>query len=760
MQKLRTIMLPVLVGLAVSGMMRPAAALTVEDLAITVTPAHPREYIFTDKGAAHLAGEAVGANTRSYHGFYIAMHEVVDGWTLRLEDGTEIGPATVYEAEVTPDHLVRRHRLPAGGIVTETVTLFDRENGFQVVYDGVPAGEFQVQPRVDMRFLWKVAQPAYEVRWQDGTLRVCRRDALNSAPDKAHPRWLAVNVRGGDSFVPAGRYFPTDYPKGKARKAMDHATPYLPGGIAGHIPSRVPSGEVAVVFAADTGEEAAAARALRLQAEAPRLASVRRDRMQNLIDTRSVTTGDERDDRALAWARISLDNLIMNQRGPGIYAGFYWFTTYWGRDTFISLPGACIVDGDFAMAKTLLRSFAAFQDTVPGSERRGRVPNFVTVDQVQYASIDGTWWFVRALDELWRQSGDDDFAREMAPVVVRAVEGALQTSVDENLFLTHGDGETWMDAGGEDHPYSPRGNRAVEVQALWHRGLLTASRLAARVQDDPQRAKRYQDLADKVAASFQRDFWRDGRLVDHLNPDGSADGQIRPNGLLAVLASPTLFTTTQRDTITAQCARDLVRPWGVLSLAASDPQFHPRHLDLAHYYYDAAYHNGDVWLWLSGAYVSALPDPATGFGQTRMLMDEILDEGAVGTLQEIRDGAKAASNDEFGGATSQAWSLAELLRNAVQDYAGLKVDLTEDVPLVRIVPHPPASWARMEVPTRIGSSPCTLVINNDRGEGPAVELVFAAAPDPGWRYELQATDAKSYTGSVVKSGDQWRVVWR
>ncbi len=745
-------------GILVLGMILVwigAQAVTLDDMVITVTPAHPREFIFTDKGAAHLAGEAVGSNTRSYHGFYIAMHEVVDGWRLRLEDGTVIGPATVFEAKVTPDHLVRRHRLPDGGTVIETVTLFDRENGFQVVYDGVPSGEFQVLPRVDMRFLWKVVQPAYEVRWQDGTLRVCRQDALDNAPDPAHPHWLAVNVRGADSFVTDGRFLPMNYPKGRARRAMDHASPYLPGAIVGHIPVRVPVGEVVVVFAADTSEEAAEARALRLQAEAPRLTAARYDRLQNLINVGSATTGNDRDDDALAWARVSLDNLIMNQRGPGIYAGFYWFTTYWGRDTFISLPGACIVDGDFETAKTLLRSFATYQDTVPDSKRLGRVPNFVTVDQVQYASVDGTWWFVRAMDELWRQSGDDDFAREMTPVVMRAVEGALQTAVDADLFLTHGDGETWMDAGGEQHPYSPRGNRAVEPQALWHRGLLTASRLAARVLDDSQLAARFQGLANKVAASFQRDFWSDGRLVDHLNLDGSADRQIRPNGLLAVLASPTLFTTAQRDTITAQCARYLVRPWGVLSLTASDPQFHPRHLDLAHYYYDEAYHNGDVWLWLSGAYVSALPDPATGFGQTRMLLDEILDEGAVGTLQEIRDGAQAASNDEFGGATSQAWSLAELLRNVVQDYAGLKVDLTADIPLVRIAPHLPTSWPRLEVPTRIGEARCVLEITGD-----AVELVFRDAPDPRWSFELQLPGETLRTGSVAESPNRWRVIWR
>jgi len=732
-----------------------AQAVTLDDMALTVTTDHLREYIFTDKGAAHLAGEAIGPATRSYHGFYIAMHELVDGWTLQLEDGTEIGPSTAFEAVVTPDRLVRHHRLADGSVVTETVVLFDNANGFQVSYDGVPAGEFRFLPRIDMRFLWKVAQPGYEVRWQDGVLRVCRQDALNQEPDPAHPRWLAVAVRGADTFAADGRYLPTDYPKGRARKAMDHATPYVPGAVVGHIPPRAPGGNVLVTFAADTGDDDAALRAWTLQAEAGQREEQRRERLQALVDERAPSCGVARDDMALAWARVSLDGLIMDQRGPGIYAGFYWFTTYWGRDTFISLPGACIVDGDFATARTLLRSFATYQDTTAGSDRLGRVPNFVTVDQVQYAGVDGTWWFARALDELWQQSGDDGFAREMAPVVMRAIEGALATAVDDHGFLTHGDGETWMDAGGEQHPYSPRGNRAVEVQALWYRGLLAGAGLAERALEDPGRAARYRALAGKVAESFGREFWDDGRLVDHLNADGSPDRQVRPNGLLAVMASPTLFTVQQREAVTRQCA-DLVKPWGVQSLTADDPAFHPRHLDLAHYYYDEAYHNGDVWLWLSGAYISALNDPAAGFGQTRMLMDEILDEGAVGTLQEIRDGAQAAGNDEFGGATSQAWSLAELLRNVVQDYAGLHVDLTADTPLVEIRPDVPADWPRLQVPTRIGGAACTLTIDAVRG----VELVFADRPGPEWTYALILPDQPRRVGDVKQEAGTWRVVWR
>jgi len=738
------------------------AAPRLDEMAISVTADHPREYIFSDKGAAHLAGEAIGANTRSYHGFYIAMHEVVDSWSLRLDDGAVLSSATAFEADITPDRMVRRHRLAAGEVVTETVEIFDRQNGFRVAYEGVPSGQFAFRPQLDMRFLWKVGQPGYDVRWNHGTLLACRQDAVDKAPDPAHPAWLAVAVAGADRFEADGRHVDRVYPKGQARKAMDRTSPYLPGALVGRIPARIPVGRVEAYFAADTTPATAEARARRLRQEQYELRQGRRDRLQELIDDGALTTGVPRDDQALAWARVSLDNLIMNQRGPGIYAGFYWFTTYWGRDTFITLPGASIVSGDFETAETLLRSFAKFQELDPTSARQGRVPNFVTVDQVQYASVDGTWWFVRALDELWRQSGHDEFAAEMAPVVYRAVDGALAHAVDESGFLTHGDGETWMDGGGEQNPYSPRGNRAVEVQALWHRGLLTAARLAERFPSVPGARTDYPALATGLAASFRAQFWQGDRLSDHLNPDGSRDQQVRPNTLLAVLASPTMFTSEQRQMITKLAGQELVMPWGVLSLNAGDPNFHPRHLDLANYYYDEAYHNGDLWLWLSGSYVSALNAPHQGFGQTRMLLDEILDEGAVGTLQEIRDGAQTTSNDEFGGATSQAWSLAELLRNAVQDYAGLRVDLTAQPPVVALRPSLPFAWPQLTVRTRIGRHEC-LLVSGDDDSGPG--LFFYEEVPAEWIFRWNDKGGQPHQGTVGTAqnapfGWNQQVIWQ
>ncbi len=744
-RRFRTVSGPALAcGLLVVTAARPAPAVDwpappdLDSLAIRVARDHPRDVIFTDKGTGHLAVPAVGTPTRSYHGFSMAMHELLDGWALRLEDGTEVGDGTSVAATVCPDRLVREHALPGGATVTETVTLFDRVGGLRIEYDGVPAGGFAFVPRVDMRFLWHVQRPAYVTAWRDGVLLVARADRPAPGADERWPAWLAFAVAGADDFAPAPRYLETVYPVDAARRAMERATPWEPGGVAGRIPERVQSGTLEVIVATGPDADGALAAAQRLRAGADALAAGRRARLRDLLARAHLSTGVARDDAALAWARLSLDALVMDARGPGIYAGFYWFVTYWGRDEFISLPGACLAHGDWETARTILRSFAAHQLRDADSPREGRLPNIVDQTNLQYAGVDGTWWYVRALDELWRRSGSDTFACATAPVVFAAADGALRHAVDADGFLTHGDGETWMDAGGETRPYTPRGDRAVEVQALFHRGLLTAARLARRCGRDAD-AARWEEAADRLAASFRAQFWSGGRLVDHLNRDGTPDAQVRPNGLLAVLASPTLFTAEQRAAVAAFCGERLVRPWGVQSLAEDDPAFRPKHLDLARYYYDEAYHNGDVWLWLSGPYVSALARPADGFGQTRMLIDEILDEGAVGTLQEIRDGARATSHDEFGGATSQAWSLAELLRNVTDDYLGLRVDLTADPPRVEVRPSLPDAWPRLVVRTRIGEHDCLITAVREGEEaGAPVKVTLTAEPPlpPAWRVRL------------------------
>ncbi|MBN1885290.1 MAG: hypothetical protein JW876_07205 [Candidatus Krumholzibacteriota bacterium] len=663
---------------------------------IRVQPGALREFVYTNKEATHFSGEATNIHTRSYHGLFSSMHEYLDRWEIAA-GGRPLDPRTA-EARAYPHVLVREY--PGG--VKEEILLPDEENGLLVRVTNLAAGDASFTPVADMRFIWETPRPEYRIFWdaRGNVLFVSRADEPAPA---GRPAWITVTAGCPLRYEPVERFETARYAKDAARKAMAETHPFTPGRLL----FEADGGPVTFAVGLGDTEDEAAEQAARILGRFDELAEARLRRIEEIVERTGFRADDERLAKAFRWAVASMDNLVMNQRGRGIYAGFHWFPTYWGRDSFICLPGALLATRRHDVAREVLLSFMTYQQRDPGSMRLGRFPNIVDPEHLQYAGVDGTWWLVRAAWKYWLATGDAAFLAEAWPAVELAVAGALETAVDDEGFLVHGDGETWMDAGGEQNPYSPRGDRAVEVQVLFRHGLLVgaawARTLAGRVESGeaarpaggaPPEAAGLRRLAaawTRRAADLQTDFRRrfiggpGGSLVDHLNADGSADGQLRPNAILAcwvaldwreipasgpgaVEAEP-LLTVGEIETVMRGCG-PVILPHGIASLDPADPDFKPRHLDLDRYYYDAAYHNGDVWEWLMGPAVTCLRAAGRAHEARALvqpLVDEILDEACVGSLREIRDGRYEAGKEEFGGATSQAWSLAEFIRVCLEE---------------------------------------------------------------------------------------------
>jgi len=696
------------------------ASTSVDSLGISVAKERPREFLYTDKGGAHFFGEAAAQWTRSYHGFYSHMHEFVDGWDLQL-DGKPCDD--VIRAEVFPDRLVRHHQ----GLV-ETIRLLDADPGgaaaLLIELDVEREVTVRIAPRIDIRFVWEEVRPDYDVRWNEGerTCVIASRRHLQRTAAEDWPVWIGFACNVAWEFAARNEYRPTTYAKDAARRAMARATPFVPGAFEMRCRPGAPA--VVAIVLADDAAPAAARAGVALDERAQRIAA-RRARMEALVDRPGFDASDARLVRAAAWCRLGMDQLVMRQRGLGIYAGYPWFTTYWGRDSFIALSGACLVTGDFATARTILATFATHQDRDPASAREGRLPNFVTVKEVQYASADGTWWWVRALRQYEKASGDVAFADSLYAVVQRALGGALRHRVDTEGFVTHGDGETWMDAGGESRPYSPRGDRAIEVQALFAQSLDFGIELARRARERAD-ALAWQEARDRLGNAFRTRFFDPATHAphDHLNKDGTPDTQVRPNGLLAWFVAPELFAPAQARATVTQVRDRLAYPWSVGSLVAEDPQFRPRHLALDRYFFDEAYHNGDVWLWLSGPLVSGLVvqnDPDAAWGQTSFLIDEILDRSVAGSLHEIRDAVDTPGKEEFGGAVAQAWSLSEMQRTLYEDYLGVRPDIPAG--RIVIVPMLPKHLTRVEATVPAGNGNWLHVAHASRSDGGTVTRI-------------------------------------
>ena len=431
----------------------------------------------------------------------------------------------------------------------------------------------------------------------------------------------------------------------------------------------------------------------------------RKDRINSLVTEYNPTRSNLPElDKSLDWITITMDELITEQQGNGIYAGLPWFNEYWGRDMFISFPGACLVTGQFDVAKKILKDFVELQDTDPSSETYGRIPNRANLEGILYNTTDGTPRLVIQALEVAKYTGDTEFLHELYPAIKMSIDASIKNYTDENGYLTHADADTWMDVKRNGIPGSPRGNRANDIQALWYAQLMAGSEIAA-MMDDIGSAEEWSGLATLLASNFEKDFCNkaESYIYDHLNTDGSADLQFRPNQLYCF---DLIGDDDFKQRVTRRSWEELAYPWGVASLAQWDRQFHPQHENWHYYHKDDAYHNGTIWLWNNGIAMQRMIEYGqvdTAWELFKNMNRQALHEGAVGSLSENADAHPREGKTwvNRSGTFLQAWSNAEHLRVWYQHFLGIRPDLLDGIIVVE--PKLPSEIKELETSVKIGN---------------------------------------------------------
>jgi glycogen debranching enzyme len=640
--------LTVLVGCGSKPSDKP---LRLDELSITVSGTS-REVAYTNKHAGFFYTETNGPHRSSWQGWNVMAKEILEDYQI-IDGEITLRRPGISQATVLPDQLIRTYKTGQ----QETFTLLDSVDAFVVQAKKLKGTSVRIRPR----FRDADRQSDYLVKFRDGVLLVAHQRHLKRTAQENYPVWIGIAFGAGAKESQCDQTSDTT------------GASFSPAAIA----SAISAQSVTAVFAAGDTEDETVSLALRVAADFESLIAQRRRRMENVLNRSFVRTDNARFDKAFHWALLSMDALVMNQIKKGIFAGLPWFDNYWGRDSFIALPGAALVTGDFSEAKQILQSFAEWQEKNPGSPNYGRIPNLATTGSVAYNTTDGTPRFVIALMDYFKYSGDTSFVLSTYPVVKRSIEGALTHHLDPHGFLKHGEAETWMDAVGPAGPWSPRGDRANDVQALWHHQLKSGVALAE-LAGDRKSAVVWDQVATAVRANFNKYFLDSARtmIIDHLNSDGSQDRRVRPNQLYAL---DLLTDETAKARIFRSITEKLVYTHGVASLSQDDPDFHPFHHYEPNYVQDAAYHNGIVWTWLAGAWIDAATSyrlPNLAFRVTDAMVDQMLNRGAVGTISELLDAAPRRGEKEprLSGTFSQAWSIAEFLRVFYQDYLGIRVD--------------------------------------------------------------------------------------
>lgn len=619
-----------------------------------------RELIRANRAGAYSSRTIIGCNTRKYHGLLIApqpgidnenhvllsnLDEVVIQHDASFNLGIHKFPGGVYSpgghkymrefsAEPIPNMTYR-----VGGVVLYKEMIFaeasDRMLIKYTLLDAHSPTKLRFRPYLSFRNVHRLSKANFDIN--DKHTRVpngIRMRLYNGYT----PLYMQFSKKVEYTHVPSW-YYNIEYQEEQERGYDYQEDLFVPG----FFEVNIKKGE-SIIFSAGTSEV--------------NPASIKR------IYTAEVNK---------RIPRNNFENCLLNSAGQFItrrggktwvVAGFPWFGR-WGRDTFIALPGLTLVNDDPKTCKAVI-------DTMLADLKGPLFPNIGQGSDSAYNSVDAPLWFFWALQqyaeytkekkELWETYGRKmklilDGYRKGTSFGIHMQDDGLIRAGEQGYALT------WMDAMVDGKAVTPRIGLPVEINALWYNAIMFSMELAAAAGDD-KFIRRWEPVADMIPDAFIKTFWDKKRrhLADYIGEDGP-DWSVRPNQVIAASLPYRAIDEEVAMGIIDVVRKELLTPRGLRTLS-------PKNKDYKGIYTgnqaerDRAYHQGTVWPWLFGHFAEAYLRiyGREGVDYIKGLykgFEPVMKEAGIGSVSEVYDGDPPHLP---GGAISQAWSVAELLR--------------------------------------------------------------------------------------------------
>jgi predicted glycogen debranching enzyme len=634
-----------------------------------------REWLETNGLGGFACGTLSGANTRRYHGLLTAALNPPGGRMLllsKLEETLVLGDRRIdlstneYAGAIHPEGylLLTNFRLDPfptwtfeveGIRLEKSIFMPQGSNTVQVEYK-LLQGPAAIEPVLEVRPL-VAFRDYHSTTHENGALNPAIESAANSASVQPYPGLPRLYfAHDAIQLQEQGYWYKNFLYRVERERGLDFEEDlYNPFVLSWNLSKERSANVIASTGQRDIGQ-AAATRTAELQ------------RRQRLLASSPV------DDPLVCSLTVAASQYLV-RRGEDwtVIAGYPWFTD-WGRDTMISLPGLTLCTGKTEIARSILRNYARHTDM-------GMLPNrFVdSGEAAEFNTVDATLWFFEAARAYGAVTNDYDFIRtELYEVLAQIIEFHIKGTrynikVAQDGLLnasTPGVQLTWMDAKIGDWVVTPRSGKPVEIQALWYNALRTMEDLAARFSDDDRR-KKYSSLAALASGTFNRTFWNEDAqcLYDVIN-GGPPDGSIRPNQIFAVSLHHSMLSQERARAVVEKVEKELLTPVGLRTLNRFDGRYRATY-EGDQYSRDSAYHQGTVWPWLLGPFVSAYVRVNGGTAQARARahgflrgIEAHLSEAGLGQISEIFDGDVPHRPR---GCFAQAWSVAEILRALCED---------------------------------------------------------------------------------------------
>jgi glycogen debranching enzyme len=381
-----------------------------------------------------------------------------------------------------------------------------------------------------------------------------------------------------------------------------HALPDAPSTFTIPIdPARAAREMVPIAIAAGTGPRADTAAAYRrVLSGARRIYEARRKHADDLREGGlRIDTPDDRLDLALEWAEVNLDEqLVCNPdlgcglvagwgpSGDGARPGFGWF---FGGDAAINSL-AMAATGQWKPAADGLRFLAKYQRAdgkVPHeiSQAAGVIPWFEKYPYA-YSHADTTPFWLLALWQHWKATGDSRLVDELWPSAKKAWEWCLPNDADGDGIIentTAGLGAIEVGSIGEDL------HQDVYLAAVWTRAVSAMAEMAES-RGEKELAAQARAIEARARGSIESRYWieKAGHHAFGILRSGAVNDTL--TAWPATAAAFGLFPPEHaRRTLEALAGHELTADWGARLLTSASPLYDPTH-----------YNMGAVWPFMTG----------------------------------------------------------------------------------------------------------------------------------------------------------------
>ncbi len=635
-----------------------------------------REWLVTNGLGSYSSSTVIGLNTRAYHGLLVAALDPPVRRTLflsKLEEEVEIGgkkyllatnlyPGTIYPQGYLHLEQFRFERYPVfvyrlgNTIIEKSVFMPFEENSTIVTYKIIETDsgvKLSVFPIINFRDYH--SRTHEEPGWTFS--QTLNPKGVEIRPFPGAPTfYLQSDI---SSYFSTGSWYKNFIYEAEAERGLeDREDQYNPGYFSG----RLDHGSQVSFMASLSRRETFSPEGLRYR---------------EMLRLRSLVARLPQADPFFLSLANAADTFIVKRKSTTaktIVAGYHWFVD-WGRDSMISLPGLTLVTKREEVGKEIIKTFLLYLTD-------GLIPNTFPESgddqKPSYNSVDAPLWLINASYQTYSETGSVDFIREIYPKLKEIIDAYSigtrnEIKLDEDGLIRSGDTSsslTWMDARIDGIPVTPRNGKPVEISALWFNALMAMQVFAKQIGMEID-GERFRDMAAKTRESFNLKFWNERKTCLHdLLLDDHGDEMVRPNQIFSIsLPFPVLNEEKRREVIRTVEA-ELLTPVGLRTLSPFDEEYRGTCAGNP-VQRDSSYHQGTVWPWLFGPYVTAY---VRVYGQDLKTLSFVqqlylpfkrrLTEGGIGTISEIFDGDPPHAAR---GNISQAWSVAEILRSYARD---------------------------------------------------------------------------------------------